>query len=52
MTCLRAPTSLMDAETIIETCAGPNWRSSFVLGLQTALAIIVIVGLTIWVLKR
>lgn len=52
MNCFRAPVSLADAEAIIESCAGANWRDSFVLGLEVFLFVIAVFGLTIWMVKR
>jgi hypothetical protein len=37
VTCLRLPQSLADANAIIAACAGPGWRTDFLLGLGTLL---------------
>ena len=52
MDCIHAPTSINDAEAIIEACAGPNWRSAFLLGLGTLVAALVLVAIIVWVIRE
>lgn len=40
--CLRLPTSLADAQTIIVACTGPDWQPRFLLGLETVLFVAVV----------
>jgi hypothetical protein len=51
--CLRLPLSLEDADSIIGVCSGvAEWRPLFVLGLQSAGILVLIVAVVIWALWR
>ena len=52
MNCIRMPTSLADAESIIELCGGPNWRDNFLLGLLVVLVVGVLVAPVIVTIMR
>ena len=49
MNCVRIPLSLDDATAIVECAGGSDWRSAFVLGLETVVALMA-VAWVIWLL--
>lgn len=56
MTCFRIPTSIEDADLLIQACSGvADWRPAFVLGVQAlgvVFAIALVVGFVGWMARR
>lgn len=56
MSCIRVPTSLDDADLLIQACSGVvEWRPVFLLGLGTLVAVVsiaLVLAAAAWLVRR